>query len=90
MSASASAPASSCADAAPPTRWLQSAPLRAIAGGRLPFHEKADSVPSLIRFLVIVGVLVALGYAGMFALVNFVTPQPREMTQSISPTRLNK
>jgi len=52
--------------------------------------QKADSVPSLIRFLVIVGVLVALGYAGMFALVNFVTPQPREMTQSISPTRLNK
>ncbi|MGA3061722.1 MAG: oxidoreductase [Methylocystis sp.] len=47
-------------------------------------------MPSLIRFLVIVGVLVALGYAGMFALVNFVTPQPREMTQTIPPTRLNK
>jgi hypothetical protein len=55
-----------------------------------PISQKADSVPSLIRFLVIVGVLVALGYAGMFALVNFVTPQPREMTQTIPPTRLNK
>ena len=55
-----------------------------------PISQKADSVPSLIRFLIIVGVLVALGYAGMFALVNFVTPQPREMTQTIPPTRLNK
>ncbi|HEY8139426.1 MAG TPA: oxidoreductase [Methylocystis sp.] len=55
-----------------------------------PILKKADSVPSLIRFLVIVGVLVALGYAGMFAVVSFVTPQPREMTQSISPARLNK
>jgi hypothetical protein len=55
-----------------------------------PISQKADSVPSLIRFLVIVGVLAALGYAGMFALVNFVTPQPREMTQTISPARLNK
>jgi hypothetical protein len=84
------APASSCAEAASPSTWLQSPSLRAIAVARLPFSQKADSVPSLIRFLVIVGVLVALGYAGMFALVNFVTPQPREMTQTIPPTRLNK
>jgi hypothetical protein len=55
-----------------------------------PISQKADSVPSLIRFLVVVGILVALGYAGMFALVNFVTPQPREMTQTIPPARLNK
>ena len=47
-------------------------------------------MPSLIRFLVIVGIVVALGYAAMFALVNFVTPQPRDMTQTIPPTRLNK
>jgi hypothetical protein len=55
-----------------------------------PISQKADSVPSLIRFLIIVGIVVALGYAGMFAVVNFVTPQPREMTQTIPPARLNK
>jgi hypothetical protein len=47
-------------------------------------------LPSLIRFLVIVGVLAALGYAGMLALVAYVSPQPREMTQTIAPQRLNK
>jgi hypothetical protein len=47
-------------------------------------------LPSLIRFLVIVGALVAIGYGAMFALVTVVTPQPREMTQTIPPQRLNK
>jgi hypothetical protein len=47
-------------------------------------------VPSLIRFIVIIGVLVAIAYGAMFALVNLVEPKPREMTQTISPSRLNK
>lgn len=47
-------------------------------------------MPSLIRFLVIVGVLAALVYGGMLAIVAYVTPQPREMTQTINPSRLNK
>jgi len=47
-------------------------------------------LPSLIRFLVIVGILAALVYGGMIALVTFVEPQPREMTQTIPPARLNK
>lgn len=47
-------------------------------------------MPSLIRFLVIVGVLGALAYAGMLALVTYVQPQPREMTQTIAPSKLNK
>ncbi|HMF06927.1 MAG TPA: histidine kinase [Methylocella sp.] len=47
-------------------------------------------MPSLIRFLVIVGILVGLAYAGMIALVTFVEPVPREMTQTIPPARLNK
>lgn len=46
-------------------------------------------MPSLIRFLVIVGVLVGLAYGAMFALVSYVEPQPREMTQTIPPARLN-
>ncbi len=47
-------------------------------------------MPSLIRFLVIVGILAGLIYAGMIALVTFVDPQPREMVQQVPPARLNK
>ena len=47
-------------------------------------------MPSLIRFLVIIALLAGLVYAGMIALVTLVEPQPREMTQSIPPARLNK
>jgi hypothetical protein len=47
-------------------------------------------VPSLIRFLLIIGFLGGLVYAGMIALVTFVEPQPREMIQLIPAARLNK
>lgn len=47
-------------------------------------------MPSLIRFLFVVGILVGLVWAGMLALVTFVEPQPREMTQTIPPNRLNR
>jgi hypothetical protein len=40
-------------------------------------------VPTLIRFLIIVGGLVGLVYAGMIALVATVKVQPREMTQIV-------
>ncbi len=43
-----------------------------------------------MRFLILIGALIALAYGGMFALVTLVTPQPREMTQTIPPARLNK
>ena len=41
-------------------------------------------MPTLIRFLVIVGVLAGLVYGGMIALVAFVKVQPREMTQTVT------
>ncbi|MDF2118260.1 hypothetical protein PY365_22040 [Roseiarcaceae bacterium H3SJ34-1] len=47
-------------------------------------------MPSLIRFLFVVGILVGLVWGGMLALVAFVEPQPREMTQTIPPNRLNR
>jgi len=40
-------------------------------------------LPSLIRFLLIVGGLVGLVYGGMIALVATVKVQPREMTQTV-------
>jgi hypothetical protein len=68
---------------------LQSAPLRAIAE-RKASDAKVCCLPSLVRFLVIAGVAAALAYGAMLSLVTFVTPEPREMTQTISPSRLNK
>jgi hypothetical protein len=47
-------------------------------------------VPSLIKFLLLAGVLAGIIYGGMIALVTFVEPQPREMSQTIPPARLNK
>jgi hypothetical protein len=41
-------------------------------------------VPTLFRFLVIIGVLVGLVYGGMVALVANVKVQPREMTQIVA------
>ena len=41
------------------------------------------NLPSLFRFLLIVGVLAALVFGGMLALVNFVKVQPREITQTV-------
>lgn len=45
-------------------------------------------LPSLFRFLFIVGLLAAAGFGAMWALVTFVEPQPREMSQSIPPSKL--
>jgi hypothetical protein len=39
---------------------------------------------------VIVGILAGLVYGGMIALVTFVEPQPREMTQTLPASKLNK
>ncbi|MGJ0531972.1 oxidoreductase [Methylocystis sp.] len=47
-------------------------------------------MPSLIRFLIIVGAIVAIVYGVMVALVTYVTPQPRQMTYTIPAQRLNK
>ena len=45
-------------------------------------------MPSLIRFLTFVGVLVAVGFGAIYALATFVTPRPREMTVTIPAARL--
>lgn len=47
-------------------------------------------MPSLFRLLGVIGVIAAIVYGVMIALVAFVAPQPREMTYTIPPQRLNK
>ena len=47
-------------------------------------------MPTLFRFLLVIGVLVGLVYAGAFWLSHFVDPQPREMSVTIPPDKLFK
>jgi hypothetical protein len=47
-------------------------------------------MPSLIRLLVVVGVICGIAYAAMFALATLVDPQPREITVTVSPDRFIK
>ena len=47
-------------------------------------------MPSLLRLLVILGVLGGLTYAAMFTLAHFVQPKSREMSVTIPPERLLK
>lgn len=44
-------------------------------------------MPSLFRFLIVVGSLAGLIYATMFTLANFISPTPREITVTISPEK---
>ena len=47
-------------------------------------------MPSLFRFLTAVAVIVGIVYGAIFALANFVTPKPREMTVTIPPEKFLK
>jgi hypothetical protein len=40
-------------------------------------------VPTLFRLLFIIGLVVALAYGAMIAIVTFVQPVQREITQSV-------
>ena len=45
-------------------------------------------MPTLVRFVVILAVLGGLTFAGMLALAYLVDPEPRDMTVTIPPARL--
>ena len=47
-------------------------------------------MPSLFRFLLVVGLLGGLVYAGVFSLAKFVQPEPREMVVTIPQDKLWK
>jgi len=45
-------------------------------------------LPSLFRFLLVIGIIAGLAYAAMLALVTFVEPEQREMTQNVPAQKL--
>jgi hypothetical protein len=53
--------------------------------------DRAETfMPSLFRFLLVIGLIAGAAFVGMAALVAFVEPQPREMSQPVPPNVLNK
>ncbi|HEY7300770.1 MAG TPA: histidine kinase [Xanthobacteraceae bacterium] len=47
-------------------------------------------MPSLFRFLTVIGLIGGLIYGGMFALATWFDPKPREITVSIPPSKFAK
>lgn len=56
--------------------------------GRDARNRLWGNMPSLVRFLVTLGVLAAIGYGAMVALVTFVEPREGDMTIRIPAERL--
>ena len=55
---------------------------------RVTCSKGRSILPSLIRFLLLIGALAAIGWGGMLALVTFVEPEQREMTQIVPAQKL--
>jgi hypothetical protein len=47
-------------------------------------------MPSLFRFLTVVGLVAGLAFGAMFALATWFDPKPREITISIPPDKFAK
>jgi hypothetical protein len=47
-------------------------------------------MPSLFRFLIVVGILGGILYAGIVTLATMVEPQSREITVTVPPDRFQK
>lgn len=48
------------------------------------------AVPTLIRLIVVLGILVGLGYGALWVLANQVQPKEREITFTVPPDRIGK
>lgn len=47
-------------------------------------------MPTLFRFLAVVGIIGGLIYAGLYALATMVDPGTREITVTVPPERFHK
>jgi hypothetical protein len=47
-------------------------------------------MPSLLRFLAVIGVIAGIGYGIVFSLAHFVDPKPREISVTVPPDRFYK
>jgi hypothetical protein len=54
------------------------------------FPAEGKTMPSLFRFLTLIGVVGGLTYGAMFMLATWFDPKPREITVSIPPDKFAK
>jgi hypothetical protein len=47
-------------------------------------------MPSLLRLLLVIGIIAGLIYGGIYTLAHVVEPTPREMTVTIPPDKFYK
>lgn len=47
-------------------------------------------MPSIFKFVAIVGVLAAIGYGGLYVLATQFEPQPKEVTQPLGNVKIRK
>jgi len=47
-------------------------------------------MPSLMRFLLVIGIIFGIGYAVVFALATLIDPKPREITVTVPPDKFVK
>jgi hypothetical protein len=52
--------------------------------------ETVDTMPSLLRFLLLLCVLAGVSYGAMYALAYWYDPKPREITVSVPPDKFSK
>ncbi len=60
-----------------------------VNAGQAGFAQE-QNMPSLFRFLTVVGILAGLIYGAIYALATFVNPDLREITVTIPRDRLTK
>jgi drug/metabolite transporter (DMT)-like permease len=51
-------------------------------------RKRVRHMPSLIRFLVVVGVLGAAVYGGLYAMAVFFEPEPKETSTTVQGVRI--
>jgi hypothetical protein len=61
-----------------------------LAGTAPRFALRAASMPSLLRFLTVIGIIFGIGYAVIYSLATFIDPKPREITVTVPPDKFVK
>jgi hypothetical protein len=54
----------------------------------IPGRERVRHMPSLVRFLVVVGVLCGLVYGGLYIMAVFFEPEPKETSTTVQGVRI--
>ena len=47
-------------------------------------------MPTVFRFLMIIGLIAGFGYAGLYALATLVEPKPRTVTVTVPASKFEK